>query len=311
MGILKDPDGKHIVLHSVSTVGRLSGSLIRIDDKEVSYQHATLRWRDGAWWVEDRGSKNGTWVEGTRVTAQGKLDPHSILHFGGKSKPRYVLVDAGPPCALALSLTTNRIFVAQDSILCIPSDSDPIAVLSREQGGQWWMEYGTEERKLIDGDLFECAGEHYRFHSGQEAVRTASNNTPDRYIRDAVFEFHVIGEQVIKLLAHHGNEVVRFSDWPAPYYTLLNLARRRAEDKASNVPMAQQGYVDRESFAQQIPDTAHGSNLLSRHASRIKRAFVDQGYVDAVSVIESNRAGMVRTGIESFREVPPRSNRRP
>lgn len=56
------------------TVGRAAGCAIRLDDDTfVSSLHARIYERDGAVWLEDLGSTNGTTVNGGRVSAPQRL----------------------------------------------------------------------------------------------------------------------------------------------------------------------------------------------------------------------------------------------
>ena len=55
--------------------------------KTVSGRHCELTFREGAWWVRDLGSKNGTAVNGT-LCDQKRLAPDDILAVG---KQRYVV----------------------------------------------------------------------------------------------------------------------------------------------------------------------------------------------------------------------------
>jgi predicted component of type VI protein secretion system len=49
-------------------------------DKSVSPRHAFLEFRDASWWVIDQ-SRDGTWIEGRKVT-QHKLQPGQVLELG-------------------------------------------------------------------------------------------------------------------------------------------------------------------------------------------------------------------------------------
>lgn len=49
-------------------IGRGSDCQIRLDDDYSSTRHARLFQSEGAWWVEDLGSTNGTYLDGQRVT---------------------------------------------------------------------------------------------------------------------------------------------------------------------------------------------------------------------------------------------------
>jgi hypothetical protein len=71
--ILVDPgptgleEGKSFPLSAVSSIGRSLRNVVSIDDEFLSAEHALLSWRDDSWWVEDLGSKNGTFLNGVRV----------------------------------------------------------------------------------------------------------------------------------------------------------------------------------------------------------------------------------------------------
>ena len=57
-----------------TTIGRDDGNLVQLTASEVSKKHAVIRWREGEWWIEDCGSKNGVFVDGVKV------DRHTLHH---------------------------------------------------------------------------------------------------------------------------------------------------------------------------------------------------------------------------------------
>jgi hypothetical protein len=59
--------GASIPLDAVNTIGRDANNSIVVDDTFASAEHALLTFRGRAWYVEDRGSTNGTWLNGQRV----------------------------------------------------------------------------------------------------------------------------------------------------------------------------------------------------------------------------------------------------
>ncbi len=61
------PDGTEHVLHDDVTLGREAHNDLVLDSATVSRDHAAVSFRDGRWYVEDRGSSNGTFLNGTRV----------------------------------------------------------------------------------------------------------------------------------------------------------------------------------------------------------------------------------------------------
>ena len=62
--------GAEFALGDELTVGRAAGCSISLDEQYVSQVHSRLFIRDGSVFVEDLGSTNGTWVNGTRAVGQ-------------------------------------------------------------------------------------------------------------------------------------------------------------------------------------------------------------------------------------------------
>lgn len=65
------------------TVGRAPGCGVRVDDAYTSSLHARLSRREGALWIEDLGSTNGTWVNAQRVTTATRLGRGDLVQVGG------------------------------------------------------------------------------------------------------------------------------------------------------------------------------------------------------------------------------------
>lgn len=59
--------GSAFALDAITSLGRDVNNSIVVEDEFVSATHAALTYRGRAWYVEDLGSTNGTWVNGTRV----------------------------------------------------------------------------------------------------------------------------------------------------------------------------------------------------------------------------------------------------
>ena len=64
------------------TIGSSAASDVVVDDVSVSRTHTLLEQLGGAWFVEDLGSRNGTYVNGQRVTGRRALRPGDEIRLG-------------------------------------------------------------------------------------------------------------------------------------------------------------------------------------------------------------------------------------
>ena len=83
---------EYLVPAGESLLGRGAGCAVRLVSARVSRVHARLRADDGRLWLEDAGSKNGTWVNGRRPSGPvllGDADEvvfgsfHTVFHYLG------------------------------------------------------------------------------------------------------------------------------------------------------------------------------------------------------------------------------------
>jgi len=63
------PTGAVFALDVVTTIGRAASNTVVVDDQFASTEHAMLTFRGRAWYLEDLGSTNGTYVQGERIEA--------------------------------------------------------------------------------------------------------------------------------------------------------------------------------------------------------------------------------------------------
>ena len=68
--------GESIALAAISSVGRSVHNGIVLNDPSVSADHALVSYRLGQWWVEDVGSRNGTFLNDVR------LEQPTVIHSG-------------------------------------------------------------------------------------------------------------------------------------------------------------------------------------------------------------------------------------
>jgi hypothetical protein len=69
-------------LNGATDVGRAASCSITLEDTYVSQQHARFTERDGAWYVEDLGSTNGTYVNDHRVNQPTQVHAGDVVRLG-------------------------------------------------------------------------------------------------------------------------------------------------------------------------------------------------------------------------------------
>ncbi|HLL78375.1 MAG TPA: ABC transporter transmembrane domain-containing protein [Ktedonobacteraceae bacterium] len=80
--------GEYPLKQTISTIGRFPTSDIYIPSERVSRFHALIRWKNGAWILEDAESLNGLTCQGQRIDQLAlvdgdaiSIDPDIILHY--------------------------------------------------------------------------------------------------------------------------------------------------------------------------------------------------------------------------------------
>lgn len=62
------PEGYEFPLTPLMSIGRSTTNSIVLEDEYVSNEHALISYKDGKWWLEDLGSRNGTLLNDLPVT---------------------------------------------------------------------------------------------------------------------------------------------------------------------------------------------------------------------------------------------------
>jgi hypothetical protein len=92
--------GETLSLEPISSLGRVAGNMIVIDDPHTSARHAELRYARGQWWLRDLGSSNGTLLNDEPVRAVVGVRPGDVIQCG---RVRFRLVPSFPVPAVDLS----------------------------------------------------------------------------------------------------------------------------------------------------------------------------------------------------------------
>ena len=74
--------GEALPLQPATTIGRIPGNTMVVDDPHTSAEHAELRFERGRWWLRDLGSSNGTTLNGEPVRAVMGVRPGDVIQCG-------------------------------------------------------------------------------------------------------------------------------------------------------------------------------------------------------------------------------------
>jgi len=121
LALLKDMSGitgqvSHDIAGKRTEIGRVAGSdtthvkTLIIDDVTISRQHAFIEYRDGGYWIRDRGSANGTFVNNKKITGEKLLKHGDRVRFH-KFEFEFVVPPIGdvPETVFMPSLFINKI----------------------------------------------------------------------------------------------------------------------------------------------------------------------------------------------------------
>jgi pSer/pThr/pTyr-binding forkhead associated (FHA) protein len=87
--------GTKYELHTpLGHIGRGAHNDVRLSDESVSETHAKLQRREDGWYVVDMDSTNGTYIGGTRVMGERRIEGSPDVRFGGM-KFRFTAVGVG------------------------------------------------------------------------------------------------------------------------------------------------------------------------------------------------------------------------
>ena len=332
VGRLQKTDGSRVwLLGSHDLIGRSRACTIRLDDPEVSGEHAVLRWTGACWNVKDLHSRNGVHVDGRRL-APGiptALAAGSVLGFGRVGG--YTLVDAGEPIAFAVpqgdgepsvpSVPTapgvpsvpsvpsmpsmpsapsaptvpsapSTPIMAVGGILALP-DPDAPAVTIFRVGPRWSMDKAGEVGPIADGETVRIGATMFRVHLPEALPPTANAAASAPQLNDLRLRFSVSrDEEYVELIAVHGDRVFDLQA-RRHHYVLLLLARARQRQRER--PLAGQGWVHQHVLLEQL---RVDRNQLHLDIFRARRQLGEAGVADAARIVERrSNTSQLRIGV--------------
>ncbi len=83
--IVVTPDGeqREHELRAINTLGRHPEQTVQVLDRVVSKEHALITYSDDKYWLQDIGSRNGTFVNGEQIQGRTRLQDGDTISLGG------------------------------------------------------------------------------------------------------------------------------------------------------------------------------------------------------------------------------------
>src|SRR5262249_4387463 len=148
---------RRCVLTHEHLIGRGPQCALRLTKAYISSQHALIRWSGRSWEVLDRGSRNGTQLNGAPVEPGGayRLAKGCVITFG-HALERWSLVDTSEPQVMVSDLDSGEARVQHCGMIGIPSGEDPECTVLLDADGKWKLEDAEGAlHELRDGQNFE------------------------------------------------------------------------------------------------------------------------------------------------------------
>lgn len=290
------------VLLAEHLIGRGPQCALRLDARYVSSQHAVIRWSGNGWELIDRGSRNGTQLNGATVEAGRayRLTKGAVVTFGHPDE-RWSLADSSEPQTMVLALDSGEVRLEHFGMIGIPSNESPEVTLFKDLDGAWKLE-DTEGAvsDVPNGKIFESGGRSYLFSTPSSSELTVSVGTA-LLSGPPVLRFAVSSdEDFVELSLKYESRSVSLGS-RAHNYLLLTLARRRLADAQAGVDEATRGWMDKSELAAGL---RMSPELLEGEILRIRKHFAAHGYPDARGIIGRRKGtGLLRLGVDRIEIV--------
>jgi diguanylate cyclase (GGDEF)-like protein len=218
----------YLVTTDILVVGRASNCDLRIDDSSLSRQHCRIRKTNGAYFVEDMESRNGTQVNGMRIKAPVLLQDGALIQLAAGT--------------IIMFSHQEDLEVQAEQRLYASAVLDPLTGLHnrRHLDARLKSEFAFANRHgtplsvlIIDVDHFKKVNDTYGHLGGDAALRALSDRlqrtvrTEDIVARYGGEEFAVvvrgieapgamllaerIREQAVRIQVEHEGETIKFT----------------------------------------------------------------------------------------------------
>jgi hypothetical protein len=301
MAELREASGtRSCVLTTEHLIGRGPQCALRLTGSYVSSQHAVIRWFGQGWELLDRGSRNGTQLNGAPAEPGRayRLTKGAVITFGHQQE-RWVLCDVSEPQVMVVALDSDETRLEHHGMIGIPSNENPECTIFLDVDGAWKLEDSEGARlELADGQNFEAHGRRYRFSCPTSNDLTASAE-PTSDSEPPTLHFLVSSdEDYVELRLEYHNRTIGLGS-RGHNYLLLTLARHKLAELSAGIAEASSGWMDKDRLADGLRITPP---QVDGEIFRIRKHFASHGLQESMTIIERRaRTKQIRLGVARVR----------
>jgi pSer/pThr/pTyr-binding forkhead associated (FHA) protein len=300
MAELQEANGtRRCVLTPEHLIGRGPQCALRLTGNYVSSQHAVIRWFGHGWELLDRGSRNGTQLNGAPAEPGRayRMSKGAVITFGHQQE-RWVLADISEPQVMVVAIGSGEARVEHLGMIGIPSNENPECTIFLDVDGAWKLEDADGALvELHDNQSFEARGQQYRFSrpSSNELTESVEPTTGE----PATLHFVVSSdEDFVELTLEYHNRSIALGS-RAHNYLLLTLARHKLAELSAGIPEASSGWMDKDQLACGLRITPP---QVDGEIFRIRKHFASHGLQESTTIIERRaRTKQIRLGLGRVR----------
>lgn len=283
------PGGQAVPVGEVPlSIGRGPANEVVLADDGVSWNHAQLWVEAGTAWARDLGSRNGTHVNGARLTSSVRLADGDELALGGARlrlrtvgeatrvfRTRWV-EDSGTN--VRLMVRGDRFTVGSGSRCDLRIEGpDRAATLVFHDNGEIWVGTADGEWQVEPGDAFEVCGH------GLRVVEAALDHAPTVEYGSTAYAYTLravgdgaSGPEAVLADPGSGKEVLLTGNKGVLVYLL---ARRLARDREGRLGEAQEGWCTTDEVATGVWGRgAKAANHLNVLVHRLREQLAADGF---------------------------------
>lgn len=278
--------GRAARLRPSHTVGRSPDSHLELPDNWISGNHARFDWVGSGWEVRDLGSKNGTFVNGRRLSPgeTTRLSEAARVSFG-KADDAWIFLRSGEAGVGARRQPDGLLRWGSANTLSLPDEDHPRCTVFLDEDNRWVADQDGEQRPVRDGESVTLDDARWELILPASYRDTVDISITPPTISDLVLRFRLSrNEEYVRLIVTLGEQEFDLGA-RTHHYVLLTLARLRAQSPASAGVHAGWAYSDDLALGLQIE-----TSTLNVHVHRIRQAFAKLPVAGGANIIERRPA---------------------